>query len=48
MRYECKDTHNKEKIDYEAIRRSKNEMLKKVIAAHKEAERKGEIVYKPL
>ncbi|MDE9443388.1 hypothetical protein KKJ09_18275 [Xenorhabdus bovienii] len=48
MQYKCKDTHNKEKIDFEAIRQSKIQMVQKFIAAHKEAERKGEIVFKPL
>ncbi|WP_319924753.1 hypothetical protein [Xenorhabdus littoralis] len=48
MRYECKETHNKEKIDFEAIRQGKIQMVQKFIAAKKEAERKGEIVFKLL
>ncbi|WP_169923580.1 hypothetical protein [Xenorhabdus innexi] len=48
MRYECKDKHEKDTVDFEAIRQGKIEMIQKFIAAKKEAESKGKIVFKPL
>ncbi|REF26601.1 hypothetical protein BDD26_1268 [Xenorhabdus cabanillasii] len=48
MRYECKNKHEKDKIDFEAIRQSNIQMIQKFTAAKKEAEDKGKIVFKPL
>ncbi|WP_340611261.1 hypothetical protein [Xenorhabdus bharatensis] len=48
MRYECKSKHEKDKVDFEAIRQSKIKMIQHFIAAKKDAESKGNIVFKPL
>lgn len=48
MRYERNTTQNKGKIDFKAIHASKVEMMKQFMTAKAEAERKGEMVFKPL
>ena len=48
MRYERNTTPDKGKIDFKAIHDSKVEMMKRFMTAKAEAERKGEVVYKPL
>lgn len=48
MRYAHNTLSDKEKIDFKAIHDGKVEMMKSFTAAKVEAERKGEVVYKPL
>ncbi|MEG5644907.1 hypothetical protein UXP00_17070 [Enterobacter asburiae] len=48
MRYEPNTTQTKGKIDFKAIHEGKVEMMKRFMAAKAEAERKGEVVFKPL
>ncbi len=48
MRYEHNTTQNKGKIDFKTIHASKVEMIKRFMTAKVEAERKGEVVFKPL
>ncbi|HDS2562786.1 TPA: hypothetical protein QHU55_002541 [Klebsiella aerogenes] len=48
MRFEHNTIQKKGNIDFKAIHDSEVEMIKRVMAAKAEAERKGEVVYKPL
>lgn len=48
MRYERNTTQNQGKIDFKAIHEGKVEMMKRFMTAKAEAERKGEVVFKPL
>ena len=48
MRYEHNTTQTKGKIDFKAIHDSKVEMMKRFMTANADAERKGEVVFKPL
>lgn len=48
MRYEHNTLPDRGKIDFKAIHDGKVEMMKRFMAAKVEAERKGEVVYKPL
>lgn len=48
MRYEQKTTPAEGTIDFKAIHDSKVKMMKSFMAAKADAERKGEVVFKPL
>ncbi|EPJ6121752.1 TPA: hypothetical protein ACGB2R_002537 [Klebsiella aerogenes] len=48
MRYGPNTTPTKGKIDFKAIHEGKVEMMKRFMTAKAEAERKGEVVFKPL
>lgn len=48
MPYVQNTTQAEGKIDFEAIHQAKVEMMKHFMAAKAEAERKGEVVFKPL
>ena len=48
MRYERGTTHTKGKIDLKVIHDGKVEMFKRFMAAKEVAERKGEVIVKPL
>ncbi len=48
MRYERNTIQKKDKIDFKAIHNSKTEMMKRFMTAKADAERKGEVVFKPL
>jgi hypothetical protein len=48
MRYEHKTTQTKGKNDFKAIHNGKVEMMKRFMTAKADAERKGEVVFKPL
>ncbi|MDE1188450.1 MAG: hypothetical protein PW844_18515 [Pantoea sp.] len=48
MRYENNTLSDMKKIDFKAIHDGKVEMMKRFMTAKVEAERKGEVVYKPL
>ena len=48
MRFGHKTTQTKGKRDFKAIHDGKVEMMKRFMTAKADAERKGEVVFKPL
>jgi hypothetical protein len=48
MRYENDTLPDRGKIDFNAVHDRKVEMMKRFMTAKAEAERKGQVVYKPV